>query len=595
MARHLEEESQRRWPSPDRRKDAVRLLESLKQQPPPPAAAASDRPGSDLVRPRRRSRKRTRRKSTAQLSLRETNRKKWRALFDEIGVISEADSENEETQERTDGQPSKDPSIESGGSDATPAESTTACSDTPDGMRGASEPHESGPIAKSDRSEPTGNRSVRSRDERSQLRIARESKIAQTSVELPRRMRLPALGVADMAPSKNDEKDNTVGVEHGGVTRETVRVRSKKIPLRFQAATWNVWFGDQGDGSPFADLRMKAIVRELLRRDNDFGDSDFPLLFLGFQEVTTATLAPLIQGLKVSGFDHFVQQENGSPHFCLLGIRQGVTILDSGWHGYNQNAGDGAVVSRSGIIVLKSDDSSQRFLHGKEELTFENGTTILVSELSELVLSDLASSFRGFCYARVVVGPGKQQLLVATTHLQSYSSPHYTGAPKRRQQLLEWKRFCERQMKLHPDIQACVFMGDLNVNDENYRRHDDKLERILNCPFKDTWKEHLKKQIRELKANEGRAKIKVRCYTYDALKNPMLGSGGQRLRLDRCLVFTRTYEDLESVDCSNTELLGKEALPGLFFDKYNSRNNSYRSNVPVAPSDHYGFVSAITA
>lgn len=317
--------------------------------------------------------------------------------------------------------------------------------------------------------------------------------------------------------------------------------------LQFQAGTYNVWFGPCNAPNPHVGPRMRALARLLRQQDgrtmvdNDRSDNNsektppyYPLWFVGLQEVTHESLPHLVQGLQAGGLTQFVQQDNAAPYFCVLAAKKELTILDSGWNNYS--------------------------------------TTVMG---------------RGFCFARVRIPFSDRQLLIATTHLESYTGKHFTGANERRLQLLEWKRYCQQQMQRHDKLHSCIFIGDLNWDDESRSPKDERVSSVLEgCPHQDAWLQYVE--------HKNLPKADRAGYTYDCKLNPMLG-GNIRKRFDRCIVFPRTTSSSShhgmnnnnnnNVQCHSVELLGKEVLPGLFFDKTSQWGTK---NYPAAPSDHFG-------
>ncbi|GAX28528.1 hypothetical protein FisN_12Hh106 [Fistulifera solaris] len=181
---------------------------------------------------------------------------------------------------------------------------------------------------------------------------------------------------------------------------------------------------------------------------------------------------------------------------------------------------------------------------------------------------------RGILFARVRLSTA-QEFLFTTTHLESPLGEDRPGSTERQSQILEMEAFCVQTLSKYPNVQSAVITGDLNWDDERARSADPVLSKHLKKPWKDAW-EYL----------HGDNKNAVG-YTYDAKLNPMIG-GNFRRRLDRILL----YPDNASL-VQRTEILGKEALPGLSCDKTNPYNNSVHS-VPVAPSDHFGLLAQVT-
>jgi hypothetical protein len=188
---------------------------------------------------------------------------------------------------------------------------------------------------------------------------------------------------------------------------------------------------------------------------------------------------------------------------------------------------------------------------------------------------------RGFCYARVRL-PSDAQLLVATTHLESWTGKHSTGAHERATQVREFVKWAHQEFVTHAQLKWVVLMGDLNWDDESQKPNDPVIAEVLrDCvmPYKDTWL-------------AVRKKPSEKCYTYDPRDNPMLGGNSLRRRFDRTLIFARDKMTNDQLQVLSTKLIGKEALPGLTFQKLNTYTQTF-STKPVAPSDHFGFVSEV--
>lgn len=241
----------------------------------------------------------------------------------------------------------------------------------------------------------------------------------------------------------------------------------------FSVATWNVWFGPNGDGAPYANLRMKAIVRELLFHTEK---SAAPLWFIGFQEVVNELYDPLSKSLGASKSYTLLRQ----PTFgygCALAVHSSVTILDHGWQPYSTTQQD-----------------------------------------------------RGLLWVRV--RGQKHTIVFGTTHLESYCGPNYTGATQRAQQIQQIQDFLDT---LACDV--AIVNGDMNWDDERAPRSKRQLTDVpwlslLNTTttgtttWTDTW----------LTANAN-FKTTEPGFTYDPKKNPMFGgSGNLQRRFDRCLI-----------------------------------------------------------
>jgi endonuclease/exonuclease/phosphatase family metal-dependent hydrolase len=183
---------------------------------------------------------------------------------------------------------------------------------------------------------------------------------------------------------------------------------------------------------------------------------------------------------------------------------------------------------------------------------------------------------RGILYARVRLSTA-HEILLTTTHLESWAGEDHNGSTQRQSQILEMEAFCVETVSKHPNVHCALITGDLNWDDERARSvgPDPLMLKHLKKPWKDAWV-HL----------HGDNK-KAIGYTYDSKLNPMLG-GNLRRRFDRILLYPDNASQVQ-----RTEFLGKEVLPGLSWEKTNPYNNSVRS-VPVAPSDHFGLLAQIT-
>ena len=90
------------------------------------------------------------------------------------------------------------------------------------------------------------------------------------------------------------------------------------------------------------------------------------------------------------------------------------------------------------------------------------------------------------------------------------------------------------------------------------------------------------------------------CFTYDAKENVMLG-GALRRRFDRILVQTRqrpggvvattTTTTTTTTMVKDVELIGREKIGDTTWTKESNWNGRVtRKVVPLAPSDHFGYV-----
>lgn len=183
---------------------------------------------------------------------------------------------------------------------------------------------------------------------------------------------------------------------------------------------------------------------------------------------------------------------------------------------------------------------------------------------------------RGFCYARCRL-PNNSVCLVTSTHLESFMGKEISVKAARAQQLSVMEKFCNDQLD-QQRADLAIMMGDLNWDDASRKPADDPLESVLSSvEWKDAWKatNHLRSTTDSRKG-----------YSYDAKLNPMLG-GGIRRRFDRCLVRT-TRRAL--VNFISTDLLGTQAIPGLFHNYQNQYTRAV-TNRATAPSDHFCLVT----
>jgi hypothetical protein len=181
----------------------------------------------------------------------------------------------------------------------------------------------------------------------------------------------------------------------------------------------------------------------------------------------------------------------------------------------------------------------------------------------------------------------KRTIVFATTHLESYCGPSYTGATERAQQIRQMNNFLET---LACDV--AMVNGDMNWDDEQSPRSkrqliDVPLLSLLppnnnnNNTWWDTW----------LAAN-AIFKTTEPGYTYDPKKNPMLSGGNLQRRFDQCLIRGESGGTTGVKLCSEQrpEIVGQAALPGdVTFEKYNACTKSSKT-MPVAPSDHFGYI-----
>jgi endonuclease/exonuclease/phosphatase family metal-dependent hydrolase len=303
-------------------------------------------------------------------------------------------------------------------------------------------------------------------------------------------------------------------------TSRSMDQKSSPFSLTFRLTTYNVWFGPNSGPNPECKARMNAIAR--------LTKAEPQTLFAGFQEVTDESFPILSKQMEAAGYQIIVQ-DNGAPYFCILAVRRlanDAPLLEGGWVRFQQ--------SQMG---------------------------------------------RGFCYARMQLQDC--QLIVATTHLESWTGPNATGARERVAQMHEFCKWAQDEMRTHSQVKWAIIMGDLNWDDESRKPNDEPMSKVLDdCDmlFEDAWL-----SVQRKKSDK--------CYTYDARDNPMLG-GSLRRRFDRTLIFARNNAAHEQLQVLGTKLIGTQALPGLTFQKENTYTKTF-STKPVAPSDHFGFVSEV--
>jgi hypothetical protein len=170
----------------------------------------------------------------------------------------------------------------------------------------------------------------------------------------------------------------------------------------FSVATWNVWFGPDGEGSPYPRDRMKAICEELL------SPAHKSLWFIGFQEVVDQLYDPLSKSLESANYTLFRQPTYG--YGCAMAVHKNkeFSILDHGWQPYTTTQQD-----------------------------------------------------RGLLWVRVRAHTLQRTILFGTTHLESYCGTSYTGAAERAVQVRQIHDFCETKACDLP-----IINGDMNWDDE---------------------------------------------------------------------------------------------------------------------------------
>lgn len=311
----------------------------------------------------------------------------------------------------------------------------------------------------------------------------------------------------------------------------------------FQIASYNIWFGPHGsEDLVHPEERMTAIVDELRRCHS----SKCPLSMVGFQEVTAELaefLRPqlILMGYKWHVQPHVMSMPGSGMYGCAIAVHKDLKVLESNFIPYSNTA-----------------------------------------------------QFRGILYVRT------NSIFFATTHLESYAGPQFTGAKERQVQAKEIANFCRGQLLQHKGtLQHAIFTGDLNWDDERTTRSKTRGDNVPLLPlisegenWTDAWLDFSQKNVGTNQARRPAAaggNKEVAGYTYDAKENPMLG-GNLRRRFDRCLVLSNQNSHNKLIH--NFELLGKKAIPNLTYVKRNPYNDTSRT-VPVAPSDHFGIAVTI--
>ncbi len=182
---------------------------------------------------------------------------------------------------------------------------------------------------------------------------------------------------------------------------------------------------------------------------------------------------------------------------------------------------------------------------------------------------------RGIVWA--LVHMNGREILFTTAHLESYFDASCTGGPEREVQLLEMTEFCERCLRERPTVAFAIITGDLNWDDER-ARGDGHNRKLLSLVDSTKWFDAYR-QVEPQSPG----------FTYDPKENPMLGGGNIRRRFDRILVHPR---DGDNVGVTSVNIVGKEALPGLTYTIPPTRYDGPKTRL-VAPSDHFGLVSAL--
>lgn len=207
--------------------------------------------------------------------------------------------------------------------------------------------------------------------------------------------------------------------------------RLNERPTSFKVATYNIWFGTDGKGSPYPKERMEAIV-DLLKAQNS--DPQCPLLVCGFQEVLPELCDTVLQPmLEKAGYRLFCQP--GIHYKCALAVHRSLEIVEQGWCPYN--------------------DTEMK---------------------------------RGFLYVRLQLTKSEQQVLFTTTHLESpINKEGTTNTAARVNQIRLLETFCNEQMDGCSNLKTAIIAGDLNWDEQG--RDIPLLSSGLETCWNDAWLE----------------------------------------------------------------------------------------------------------
>lgn len=328
--------------------------------------------------------------------------------------------------------------------------------------------------------------------------------------------------------SKRKADDSSPGTQSSSSFQksrtESTSSSSSLSQNKFSIASYNVWFGPPDDDAKqvYPKERMAAIADCL--KGAATAQSDCPLLFVGLQELTPSLVDYIRPQFEAWGYKLYTQPLGnvigGSPYGVGMAVPRDLAILEHQFVPYRNS------------------------IQG-----------------------------RGLLYART------RTLLLATTHLESYCGPNYTGASEREMQLVEATQFCKEQLDRNDSkLQFAMIAGDMNWDDERKQKRGD-------CPQN----QNLLSLLSPRWKDPGTAFD----YTYDAKENPML-NGNLRRRFDRCIYCgptklntrNRLQQDYRSI---SFQKVGIEVVPNLTWEKKNPFNGSVKK-MPVAASDHFGIV-----
>ncbi|CAH8251980.1 unnamed protein product [Arabidopsis lyrata] len=275
-------------------------------------------------------------------------------------------------------------------------------------------------------------------------------------------------------------------------------------------------------------------------------DSGTPLTCLKILSYNVWFREDLELNLRMRAIGHLIQLH--SPHLiCFQEVTPEIYDIfrkSNWWKAYSCSVSVDVAVSRGYYCMLLSKLGVKSF----SSKSF--GNSIMGRELS---------------IAEVEV-PGGKPLVFATSHLESPCP----GPPK-------WDQMFSRERVeqakeaieiLRPNTNV-IFGGDMNW--------DDKLDGKF--PLADKWVD-----VWEV------MKPGDLGFTYDTKANPMLsGNRALQKRLDRILCRLDDYK------LGGIEIVGKEAIPGLSYEKEKKvRGEIKKLELPVLPSDHFGLLLTLS-
>jgi len=156
-------------------------------------------------------------------------------------------------------------------------------------------------------------------------------------------------------------------------------------------------------------------------------DGDSPLLFVGFQEMTTSLRQYLQPHLETMGY-RLATQPLGDAYGVGLAISKQLEVLESKFVPYSQS------------------------LQG-----------------------------RGILFVRTATH------LFCTTHLESFINQSMDGSKEREVQIRQAADFCQDQLTMHPSLEVAMIAGDFNWDDE--RKRGQGPNRDLLTVLDDGWKD----------------------------------------------------------------------------------------------------------